>query len=277
MSVLYPRLLDRAARELHEEYARLPVGELGHRAALRHPATVFAATGGRQVSRGELEGLRNGLLELARAAGHPRQPSRHARSDFDTATARLLHERSGLVAGEAAARDAWAFLALVVAPDIAYWRFPNPPRDRILGTDITRHVFGRLWWRAHLLEQSGRPADRYELLDSFGEAAFDQIFARRRAVASSRALVRALARAWPRQDLAGLNERDVLRDSLKRFVRLEAVIDFESLDDFLLDAQVTETLAETARHLADASGRRPDHRHARRVQHEDRDPDTGAA
>jgi hypothetical protein len=276
MSVLYPRLLDRAARDLHREYAQLPVAVLTGRAGLQHRATVFAATGGRHVSGGELQSLRDGLLELARISGHPEPPSRRARSEFDLAAARMLHERTGLVAAEAAARDAWAFIALVLAPDIAYWRYPAPPGERILGTDITRHVFGRLWWRAHLLEVPDRPNGRYALLDSFGEANFDQIFARRRGIGSSRALVRALARTWPGLDLAGLNERDVLRDSLKRLLRLGAVVDFESLDEPALDAQVAEVAAETTEQLTMASGRSAAHRHARRPMTADHAPTPSA-
>jgi hypothetical protein len=244
MSVLYPRLLDRAARALHTEYSQLPIRELQERAATHHRSAVFAATGGRRVSETELKDLRSEILRRAEHAGFPAEGRRQDRATFDLETARLLHERSGLVAAEASVRAAWAFLALVLVPDIAYWRYPRPPADRVLGTDITRHVLGRLWWRAHLLEDPTTPGDRYALIESFGEAAFDQIFARRRSIGGSRVLVRTLACTWPRQHLAGLNEREVLTEVLKRLLRLGAVIDFESLDEADLAAQVHETMAE---------------------------------
>jgi len=163
---------------------------------------------------------------------------------FDLDVARILHERCGLVAGEAAVRDIWVFLALVLLPDVSYWRYPRPPVDRILGTDITRHVWGRLWWRAHLL---ARPAanGRYDLLDTFGEAAFDQIFARRRSIGGSRTLVRALAEIWPDVRRGGLDERKVLIDVLKRILRAGAVIDFGSLDDDELRCQLTAVAVES--------------------------------
>lgn len=68
---------------------------------------------------------------------------------------------------EAAAGDVWAFLALIVLPDVAHWRYPNPPGDRVLGSDLTRHVFGRMWWRAQLVYS---PADTnpYSALDVLG-------------------------------------------------------------------------------------------------------------
>jgi hypothetical protein len=257
MSVLYPRLIDRVAHQLHDEYTALTVDELRTRAGVHHPSTVFLATGGRHISHDELGALRDELLSLATAAGYPDPAARRFKPEFDTATARLLHERSGLVPAEASARDAWAFLSLVLAPDIAYWRFPAPPAERTIGSDVTRHIFGRLWWRAHLLALPEPTTDRYRLLDTFGEADFDQIFARRRRIGSSRTLVRALARIWAQRDLPGLNEREVLRNSLMRLLRLEAVIDFASLDDDDLDAQVAEAIAITAQALV----RHPERRH----------------
>uniref|UniRef100_UPI003FA793CD DUF6339 family protein n=1 Tax=Streptomyces sp. GSL17-113 TaxID=3115365 RepID=UPI003FA793CD len=90
--------------------------------------------------------------------------------------AAALHTNMRLVPAEAASGDVWAFLALVLLPDVAYWRYPKPPGDRILGTDLTRHVFGRMWWRAQLVHSSDDP-DPYAALEILGEAAFDQIYA----------------------------------------------------------------------------------------------------
>jgi hypothetical protein len=247
--VLYPRLLDRTARELHKEYFGVTLPELHERHAFRHSAAVFASTGGRRVTEGELHELRDRIVKTAESAGFPNEGRRQDRALFDIEVARLLHERSGLVAAEASVRSIWAFLALVVLPDVSYWRYPKPPVDRVLGTDITRHVLGRLWWRAHLLVQS-HVTDRYGLLDVFGEALFDQIFARRRSIGGSRALVRALAESWPIVDRQGVTERDVLIDVLKRLLRTGAVVEFESLDEDELRRQVTEAAAEAVAALS---------------------------
>ncbi|WP_433611641.1 DUF6339 family protein [Prescottella agglutinans] len=243
-SVLYPRLLDRAARELHEQYSQLTVDELHDRAAFRHRSAVFAATGGRRVTDEELQELRDRIVKAAENAGFPGEGRRADRAAFDLEVAQLLHERSGLVAAEASVRSIWAFLALVVLPDISYWRYPNPPVDRVMGTDITRHVWGRLWWRAHLLALPQR-VEPYRLLDAFGEAAFDQIFARRRSLGGSRALVRALAETWPAIERGGVNDRQLLRDVLKRLLRTSAIVEFEALDDDELLRQVSEAVAES--------------------------------
>lgn len=258
MSVLYPRLLGEAARELHGEYQRTPITELRGRHALRHRSAVFAATGGRRVTPDELQRLRDDVVAIAEGAGFPEEGRRQDRVTFDIGVAQLLHERCGLVAGEAAVRPIWAFLALVLLPDVSYWRYPRPPGDRVLGTDITRHVWGRLWWRAHLL---ARPEEfeRYRLLDTFGEAAFDQVFARRRSIGGSRSLVRTLAEIWPSVDRGGVPEREVLIDVLKRLSRWGAVIEFEALDDDELRRQVQDAASESAMLLRDgleASGPR---------------------
>lgn len=255
-SILYPRLLDHAARELHDRHMGSTLHELRGVFAFSHPSAVFAATGGERVSVERLEDLRERVVKLAELAGFPGEGRRSDRMQFDVEVARLLHERAGLVAAEAAVRPIWAFLALVVLPDVSYWRFPRPPVDRVLATDITRHVWGRLWWRAHLLALP-RETGRYELLDAFGEAAFDQIFARRAMLGGSRSLIRALAETWPNLDRGGATERDLLRDILKRLRRTAAVVEFDALDLEELRTQVTWEASQSAKALRRAETPRP--------------------
>lgn len=228
-SILYPRLLDAAAMDMHRRYTRMTIEELKDCYAFQHPSAVFAATGGDRVPRQHLEDLRERVLKTAEEAGFPSGGRRRDHTEFDLEIARLLHERMGLVAAEAAVRPIWAFLALVVLPDVSYWRYRDPPVDRILGTDITRHVWGRLWWRAHLLVVPNE-TDPYRLLSTFNESDFDQIYSRRSLLGGSRSLVRALADVWPSVDTGGLPSRQVLRDVLKRLLRAAAVIEFDALD-----------------------------------------------
>jgi hypothetical protein len=71
VSVLYPRLLGDAARDLHRRYQQASIAELGGHHGLRHPSAVFAASGGRRVTADELQRLRDGVLEVAARAGFP--------------------------------------------------------------------------------------------------------------------------------------------------------------------------------------------------------------
>jgi site-specific DNA-cytosine methylase len=244
MSFLYPRLLAEQARPLFEEYRHLAITELAGRAAVAHESAVYVATGGDRVSANQLRELREGVLSLARRAGFPDDSNRARNADFDLQLAALLHAEMGVVPAEAASRDVWAFLALVVLPDVAFWRYPQPPKDRVLGTDLTRHVFGRLWWRAQLVHSSGG-SDPYDALKILGEAAFDQIYARRAALGGSPHMVRAILRVWKDLDLTGLNERETLRDFLKRLLRLAPFVLFDGIEENALDHELRSVAQES--------------------------------
>ncbi|WP_327392467.1 DNA cytosine methyltransferase [Streptomyces sp. NBC_01186] len=205
---------------------------------------MYIATGGDRVSDGGLRGLRERVVALARDSGFPEESTRTARARFDLDLAAMLHADLDLTPAEAASGDVWAFLALVVLPDVAHWRYPRPPRDRILATDLTRHVFGRLWWRAQLIHDPVSTSP-YAALEILGEAAFDQIYARRKALGGSPHLVRGILRVWETLAFDNVNERDVLRDFLKRLLRLAPFVLFEALEDEELDAELHAVATES--------------------------------
>ncbi|MFI6489448.1 DUF6339 family protein [Streptomyces sp. NPDC050564] len=244
MSFLYPRLLAEQARPLFEEYRHLTTAELAGRVSGAHESAVYVATGGDRVSVDRLHELRAGVVDLAKRAGFPDESDRAGNADFDLRLAALLHAEMGMVPAEAASRDVWAFLALVLLPDVAFWRYPQPPRDRVLGTDLTRHVFGRLWWRAQLVRSSDDP-EPYSALKILGEAAFDQIYARRAALGGSPHMVRAILRVWKDLDLTGLNERETLRDFLKRLLRLAPFVLFDGIEELALDDELRAVAQES--------------------------------
>ncbi|MFE0694209.1 DUF6339 family protein [Streptomyces sp. NPDC058869] len=253
ISFLYPRLLSDRAMPLFAEYQQLSISELTERVAFAHESSVYVATGGDRVTAARLRELREGVLVLAARAGFPDNSDRVRNAEFDLSLAALLHAETGMVPAEAAARDVWAFLALVVLPDVSFWRYPRPPKDRILGTDLTRHVLGRLWWRAQLVRSpdSSKP---YGALKILGEAAFDQIYARRAALGGSPHLVRSILRVWDDLDLQGLNERETLRDFLKRLLRLAPFVLFDAVEEEALD----DELRAVAQQSVDAQqGQRP--------------------
>ena len=244
MTFLYPRLLTEQAKPLFDEYSGLTLAELSQRVAVTHESSVYVATGGDRISTTRLTELRDNVLELAKRGGFPDRSDRVSNADFDLQLAALLHAEMGMAPAEAASRDVWAFLALVLLPDVAFWRYPKPPKDRVLGTDLTRHVFGRLWWRAQLVRSPG-DSDPYHALKILGEAAFDQIYARRAALGGSPHLVRAILRVWQGLDLAGLNEREMLRDFLKRLLRLAPFVLFDGIDERSLDEELRYVAQES--------------------------------
>jgi site-specific DNA-cytosine methylase len=262
MSFLYPRLLAEQAKPLFEEYRRLGIRELTDRAAFSHESAVYVATGGDRIPDDRLRQLRADVVDLAVRAGFPDDSDRTRNAQFDLRLAALLHSGTGMVPAEAASRDVWAFLALVLVPDVAFWRYPEPPKDRILGTDLTRHVFGRLWWRAQLVRSPDDP-DPYGALRILGEAAFDQIYARRAALGGSPRTVRAILRVWKDIDRTGLNERETLRDFLKRLLRLAPFVLFDGIEEGALEDELRAVAQEAvdAQRLASspaADGAQPD-------------------
>jgi hypothetical protein len=253
MSYLFPRLLAGQAEPLHESYRHLSLEELTRRAATRHPSAVYVATGGDRVPESALKELRSLVLALAAEAGFPGESDRERRAVFDRRLATAVHASMGLAPAEAAAGDVWAFIALVLLPDIAYWRYPKPPVDRVLGTDLTRHVVGRMWWRAQLIH-SPDEEDPYAALNILGEDAFDRIYSRRRALGGSPYLVKAILRVWDGLDRQGLRYRDTLEDFLKRLLRLAPFVMFESLSEASLDAELRVIARETVTALMAGTG-----------------------
>ncbi|MFF3458003.1 DUF6339 family protein [Streptomyces sp. NPDC002730] len=238
MSVLYPRLLPGEANKLFTELHDREVGT-HHRMVANHSTrAVYAATGGRRVQRVELDDLRQAIVSAAQDQGFPRPPGTAQLNAFDQHTARILHEQSFMVPGEAAQRQVWAFFALVLLPDISVWRWPTKgdgkyQPERFKGMDLTRHAFARLWTRAHVLHEPQAP-EPYGLLGVLGESDLDQIMTRRGSVAASPALVRAVVRGERDEQHfgpKGLASRKVLRESLMRLLRLTAFLDVDSLSE----------------------------------------------
>lgn len=169
-------------------------------------------------------------------------------TSFDRRVARRLHREVGMAPGEASQPQVWAYLALVLLPDVCAWRFG--PRDdgtfvadRFKGTDLTRHTLARLWTRAHVLKDLTE-GDPYALLDVLGESDLDQVMARRDAVAGTPALVRAVVRCYRDDPVEGSwAARTVLRESLKRLLRMTAFMDFDALPEDRLTEIVLELRA----------------------------------
>ncbi|MEV4940051.1 DUF6339 family protein [Streptomyces zaomyceticus] len=245
MSVLYPRLLPGEADRLFAEVHEHPAGTHSVMVANHSSRSVYAATGGRRVTKDELSNLRQAILTVAKDQGYPSLPASGQRNAFDRQTGQILHEQSLMVPGEAAQRQVWAFLSLVLLPDVCVWRWPANAdgkyvADRFKATDLTRHALARLWTRAHILHVPGS-SEPYAFLSAMGESDLDQVMARRHAIASTPKLVRTVVRihseATP-DDLEGIRSRDVLRQCLMRLLRLTAFVNADTLSESQLNHMV---------------------------------------
>lgn len=253
---IHPRLLRSEAERRFGEFEAAPLDELRDHATADDAVAVYAPSGAPRITRSELERLQTAVREVADRYDYPELPNRRRATAFDRDVAELLLRDGLLFPAEAAAPEVWSFQALVLAPDVVFWRWRDKlgkiNRERVVGSDLTRHAFGRMWWRAYLLcARSGGELDfgglkRWEV---FGEADFDQIQARRRAYGGSPRVLQQLTELWRRRAKAvedhRMSDRDILRDLLKRLLRLGAFVRFDLLQDDDLAGELDRSLDET--------------------------------
>ncbi len=150
----------------------------------------------------------------------------------------MLFEKSDLPLAEAAFPGVWSFLALVLLPDLTWWRASGSTNiERYICTDQTRHTYARLWQRAHLLTFGVRDEQAaWELLSSsgIGEGDLDQIQTRRVAYGQQPSAFRALLRLYARIGDRSRFEKGS-RGFYARVLRMGAFLDFSAMSDDELD------------------------------------------
>lgn len=146
MRSVFPILPDHAAAEVLASLTD-SIAELERSSATSHPGATYPSVGS-VVADSQIEHVQSLLRAHARQHGYP-----HSRGQalvrFDQSVAGPLHQAMDISPWLAAEEGLWAFMSLVVAPDVAVWRYPQRHPDRLLGG--YRNVFRRLWWRAELL------------------------------------------------------------------------------------------------------------------------------
>ncbi|WP_426564279.1 hypothetical protein ACPPVT_00100 [Angustibacter sp. McL0619] len=140
---------------------------------------------------------------------------------FDRTVTPVLRETIDVSWAEAASREVWHFVALVALGDLTEWRWSDQRTrnvERWIASDMTRHTWGRLWWRAAAFEQS--PG----LLNQLSESDLNQLL-ERRIIGSNPLLLVAVARSVLEAPDRGVPHREVIRDSTKRLRRFLAFLD----------------------------------------------------
>jgi len=149
----FPRIDDLRAIEIIKELNNKSVSEASDMASTNHPAVYYYATAAVTVSEEQLNEFRKQVMEVAFDLGFPANLNKNRARDLDQRVSAILFQNLDLVPAEAANKEVWNFLTLVVLPDIAKWRYPNetkkPDYDRWLGGD--RNVVRKLWWREAVL------------------------------------------------------------------------------------------------------------------------------
>jgi len=213
--------------------------------------TTFAASGGTPVSAEILINFRTAAIEAASEAGFPKPGGTKNRAKFDELMSVFLVQQPLLFSGEALRDDVWAFIATVVLPDLATWRFPDRPAERFHGG--IRNVFQRLWMRALVLDRGEQADDRWGLLTALSEDAMVQI-TERPSIGADPALARAFAEGWWRaseaRGRAGMEEltrKAVIRLRLRNQIQMLSMLDEPELAKVIDEFFVIETMAVEAK------------------------------
>ena len=231
-TLLLPRLGRDDARDVVAR--NLPSDPLGLTSAMPdlRVSTTFSPVGGISIEPRELAALRTDVLKLARAHGMPGPLV--GLSVFQGECARLLHERLQITPHEASHEEVWSYLTCCWLLDVAVWRFGrDADENRFIG-NVNRNTFRVMWWRVEVL---GPDVD----LTRLGEDELVSIM-ERPTVASDRRLARAIAVEFLRRVEAGeAPERmQLMREAMKRILRLTPLVAFSALDDLDLVETVTE-------------------------------------
>lgn len=248
MITLWPRLPAAAAESLVEEYLSDELENRREFNAHSLPDAVrFSSTGGSPIASVELVKIRDEIMNIAIRNGYGRKGTRSEFSNFDYQTASWLAEQHNFESGEALRDDVWAFIAIVLLPDIAYWRFGKSP-ERYFGG--VRNTFQRLWLRGKIFDRGESSTDRWKILAELTEDAFVQIV-ERPSISGNPVLALAIGEAWIRASahhgkgaMEDVTRRAIPQIRVRNEVRCLDELDISELEALLDEA--FETSSTTA-------------------------------
>jgi hypothetical protein len=234
--VLWPRLPRRVALAQRSALRGRSLPEVRLAARTAHPEAE-PGHWAPPVTTQQIGELQARLRATADELGWP-APIEDGRSgELDRTWARTLQSMQ-LSVVDAAAPGTWGFVALVVVPDLALWRFPGADLGRFFGVDD--HVFGRLWWRQHVLGA--------DLLDGAGREPLteDELVAvfRRHDLIANPVVTRAVVRRLLEVDLDGDHRLRATKQLVLEVLRATPTLCIDVLDDDALDELTDELLRQ---------------------------------
>lgn len=241
MNQLWPRLAPGAARLVFEELIENP--QLPLAGAATHASQTFAATGGGRVTPKIVSSLVSKVDDVARTHGYPTPSTPSQRIAFDRQAAEVIYEFMDVTAFEASQPGVWTFLSVVAMPDITRWRFGFENQERWIASDLTRHMFARLWWQAFTFgipESDG--GVNYTLLRSLSESDLNQL-TERRSIGGNQRLARIVAAELLSHPA---RRRATIRHLSQKLRRLSVFVDFAGLGEDELKDLVSVALRDAA-------------------------------
>lgn len=233
MTIVVPRLDREVGRRLLAAHLGSDATAIGSAMPLLSEVVTYPPVGGSRIEREELFALRGDLLGIAREHGMPGSPQRLP--EFEARCARRLHEKLGMSPHEASHDEVWTYLTCCWLLDVAVWRFGTDADERRFLGNVNRNTFRRMWWRAEVL---GPGID----LSRLGEDELVNIM-ERPTIAADRRLARGIAGEFLRrvERGEGRERMQLMRDAMKRLLRLSPFVSFAALADDALHELVSDT------------------------------------
>lgn len=236
MSVLIPQITRPVADDIIAEARGLALLQLA--AAMPREAPVhLSPVGGRRIELHELRTLREAVLGIARGHGYPASRSQAGDVRFDADAALVLRHHLAISPHEASSEGAWSYLTCCWLLDIAFWRFGASADARRLYGHVNRNAFRRLWWRAEVLSDGAAEQPFHGL----GEDELVSIMERptlARDARLARTIMRTFAERLASIGPSGPARMDLMRDFTKRILRLTPFVDFNTMDQDALHAEL---------------------------------------
>ncbi|MCX2716034.1 DUF6339 family protein [Mycolicibacterium sp. J2] len=253
--IVLPRIARHSATELLKNHLSNGIAEIASSMPDLTPTITYTPVGGQRIDNGQLEQLRTDIIELAHEHG---MPNRIVEPPvFEGRAARLLHEALPMSANEASHEEVWSYLTCCWLLDVAVWRFGvNADERRFIG-NVNRNTFRRLWWRAEILGPGIE-------LTKLGEDELVNIM-ERPTISSDKRLARTVAIEFLDRVHEGAadSRMQLMREAMKRLLRLTPLVAFQALDDDQLRAMVENCFTAAAEGLAGSeSGSTGRHRQA---------------
>ena len=245
--IVLPRIAKHSVTELLESHLGNDIAQISSGMPDLTPTITYTPVGGQRIATSQLEQLRNDMLQLARKHGMPNRIIEP--SVFEGRAAAVLRQALPMSANEASHDEVWSYLTCCWLLDVAVWRFgADADKRRFIG-NVNRNTFRRLWWRAEII---GPDID----LTKFGEDELVNIMER-----STIARDRHLARAVALEFLARVHEGAadsrmyLMREAMKRLLRLTPLVDFQALNEDQVRAVVDSCFTAAAEGLSGAESR----------------------
>lgn len=222
MAKLFPRLAPADALTLRESLHDKSLGALQSRSQTSHPKQVFAAVGGRRMTPKELEQIAVKVRTIAQKYGYPHKGTRSTLAAFDTDIAIYLGSELDILPGEAYRPQTWAFISLVLLPDIVKWRFEGFNVSRCTGG--RRDCFHRLWLRARAFDLRTEGDNRWIIIKNLTEDSFVSII-ERPSLSGNTELCKILGLTWIKTaSKVGRNRMEEINRRAIRHIRSKGTI-----------------------------------------------------